>query len=125
MKAVILAAGEGTRMRPFTRGQPKVMLSIGNKPILEYLINALAKNGIRDLIMVVGYRKERIMSYFGDGKDWKVNIKYVHQEKQLGTANALKTAEKDLKNEKNFLLVAGDNIVDHMDMDHIVYSPEP
>ncbi len=125
MKAVILAAGEGTRMRPFTRGQPKVMLSVGNRPLLEYVIEALARNGVRDLIMVVGYRKERIMSYFGDGKNWRVGIQYVHQEKQLGTAHAFRTAEDHLRNERHFLLLSGDNIVEEEDLTGLVDSPEP
>lgn len=125
MKAVILAAGEGTRMRPFTRGQPKVMLPVGNRPILDYIVEALARNGVRDIVMVVGYRKERIMSYFGDGKEWKIKIQYVHQERQLGTAHALKTAEKYIKDDERFLVIAGDNIIDETDLVGLVEAPEP
>ena len=125
MKAVILAAGEGTRMRPFTRGQPKVMLPVGNRPILEYIVEAIARNGVRDIVMVVGYRKERIMSYFGDGKDWKVKIQYVHQERQLGTAHALRAAEEYLKNEERFLVLAGDNFIEEADLIGLVDAPEP
>lgn len=124
MKAVILAAGEGTRMRPFTRAQPKVMLSIGNRPFLEYLIRALARNGVRDVIIVVGYHKERIMSYFKDGSDFGVTIQYVHQEKQLGTAHALKATEDYLRNETTFLLLAGDNIIEQDDLIEVVGSPD-
>jgi len=124
LKAVILAAGEGTRMRPFTRGQPKVMLPVGNRPVLEYLVQALARNGIRDIVMVVGYHKERIMSYFKDGMEWKVRIQYVQQEKQLGTAHALKMAEGYLKDDSYFLLLAGDNIVDEEDLADLVDSQE-
>jgi len=125
LKAVILAAGEGTRMRPFTRGQPKVMLPVGNRPILEYIVEAIARNGVRDIVMVVGYRKERIMSYFGDGKDWKVKIQYVHQERQLGTAHALRAAEEYLKNEERFLVLAGDNFIEEADLIGLVDAPEP
>jgi len=124
LKAVILAAGEGTRMRPFTRGQPKVMLPVGNRPVLEYLVRALARSGIRDIIIVVGYHKERIMSHFEDGKDWKVHIQYVLQGKQLGTAHALKMAEAYLKEDPCFLLLAGDNIVDEEDLADLANSPE-
>jgi len=100
------------------------MLPVGNQPFLEYLVKALARNGVRDLIMVVGYHKERIMSYFKDGKDWRVNIQYVHQKKQLGTAHALKMAEDYLKDEDSFLLLAGDNIIEEEDLVGLVDSPE-
>lgn len=112
MKAVILSAGEGTRLRPFTVSKPKVMISIANRPIVEYVIEALTKNGIRDIIMVVGYKKERIMSHFKDGKNFNTNITYVTQKKQvgkLGTAYALSMAKDHIDDE--FLVVAGDNIV--------------
>src|SRR3989442_15121749 len=64
MKAVILAAGEGARMGPFTASVPKVMIPVGNRPLLEYVVQALADNGVRDLIFIVGYRRERIQSPF-------------------------------------------------------------
>jgi len=111
MKAVVIAAGEGIRLRPFTTTQPKVMLPMANKPILEYVIDALRKNGITEIIMVVGYKKEHIMSYFEDGSKFGVNISYTVQERPLGTAYALLQAKKHVK-EKSFLLIPGDNIVD-------------
>jgi len=112
MKAVILAAGEGTRLRPFTNSEPKPMIPIANRPILEYAIDALAKNGITDITMIVGYKKERIMSHFEDGADWKVNLNYIDQKKrvaQAGTAYALSMAKSDVKGD--FLLLPGDNII--------------
>jgi len=69
MQAVILAAGEGTRMRPLTYTRPKVMLPIANKPILEHLISELSKAGVKDIVLVVGYKEEKIREYFGDGSD--------------------------------------------------------
>jgi len=111
MQAVILAAGEGYRLRPFTLNKPKVMIKIANKPILEYVVEALSSAGIRDLVLVVGYRKSRVMDYFGDGSRWNVNIEYAVQEQQIGTAHALKQAEKLVKCEE-FIVLAGDNIVD-------------
>ena len=75
MKAVILAAGEGIRCRPLTSTRSKVMLPVANKPILEHVIESLAKNGIKDLILVVGYERERVMNYFEDGLDFGVNIR--------------------------------------------------
>ncbi len=110
MKAVILAAGKGTRLDPFTVSQPKVMIDVANKPILEYIVESLVKNAIRDMVMVVGYKKEKIMSHFEDGGDFDANIEYVTQTKQLGTAHALFTAKDALDEE--FLMLPGDNIID-------------
>ena len=110
MKAVILVAGEGLRCRPLTLTRSKVMLPVVNRPILEYVIRALSENNIRDIILVVGYKKERIMDYFRDGNGFGVNIKYVEQSAQLGTAHAVKLAEP-LINEK-FLVLNGDNLID-------------
>ncbi|MEM2925136.1 MAG: sugar phosphate nucleotidyltransferase [Methanocellales archaeon] len=110
MKAVILAAGEGTRCRPLTLLRSKVMLPIANKPILEHVIQALIECGIKDIVMVVGYKKERIMDYFEDGKRWDVNIEYVVQPQQLGTAHAIKHAEN--KVEGQFLVLNGDNLIE-------------
>lgn len=110
MQAAVLAAGEGQRLRPFTVNKPKVMIKIGNKPVLEYVIESLREAGIRDIVLVVGYRRTRVMDYFGDGSRWNVNIEYAIQEKQLGTAHALKQAEKFLSDD--FVVVSGDNIFD-------------
>lgn len=110
MKAVVLAAGEGTRLRPFTVSRPKVMIPIGNRPILEYVVRALAANGITEIILVVGYMKERIMSFFGNGSRFGVKISYCLQEKQLGTAHAALTVREHIK--EDFIMVAGDNIID-------------
>lgn len=109
MKAVILAAGEGTRLRPFTVSEPKVMIPVANKPILEYVIDALVDNGITDIVMVVGYKKEKILTYFGTGEDFGANIEYVIQKKQLGTAHGLAKAEEKIDDE--FIVLPGDNVV--------------
>ncbi len=111
MQAVILAAGEGQRLRPFTANKPKVMIKVANKPILEFVVEALRDAGILDIVMVVGYKKGRIMSYFGNGSKWGVRIEYAVQQQQLGTAHALKQAERLIRDDE-FLVLAGDNIVD-------------
>ena len=111
MQAVILAAGEGQRLRPFTVNKPKVMIKVANKPILEFVVEALRDAGILDIVMVVGYKKGRIMNYFGEGGKWNVRIRYAIQQQQLGTAHALKQAEKMVSDEE-FLVISGDNIVD-------------
>ncbi len=110
MRAVILAAGEGARMGPFTASEPKVMIPVGNKPVLEYAVEALVENGVRDLVFVVGYRKERIQSYFEDGGRFNARIEYVTQGKQLGSLHALGEARASLKGP--FLVANGSNLVD-------------
>jgi bifunctional UDP-N-acetylglucosamine pyrophosphorylase/glucosamine-1-phosphate N-acetyltransferase len=120
VQAVILAAGEGTRMRPLTYTKPKVMLPIMNKPIMEHLIIELRKAGIKDIVCVVGYRDDRIREHFGDGENWKVRMSYVTQRKQLGTADALKSSSHLLEDE--FILVNGDTIVDSKDIKRVSSS---
>lgn len=113
-KAVILAAGEGKRMRPLTYTRPKVMLPIANKPILEHLVNEIKLAGISEFIFIVGYCDEQIREYFGSGSRFNVNIQYRIQKKQRGTSDALSSIE-DLIN-SSFILVNGDNILDHQDI---------
>ncbi|MFQ5838809.1 MAG: bifunctional sugar-1-phosphate nucleotidylyltransferase/acetyltransferase [Thermoplasmata archaeon] len=110
MKAVILAAGEGTRLGPFTYSEPKVMIPVANRPIVEYVVRALVENGFRDVVLVVGYRKERIMTHFEEGKGFDARIEYVVQSKQLGTAHALLQAKEMLHDD--FLVLPGDNVID-------------
>lgn len=109
VQAIVLAAGEGTRMRPLTHTKPKVMLPIANRPILDHLIVELRRAGIRDLILVVGYKDEIIRNYFRDGSDWGVSIAYVSQKVQSGTADALKSAMHLIEDE--FIMLNGDNII--------------
>jgi glucose-1-phosphate thymidylyltransferase len=116
MKAVILAAGEGKRLRPFTETMPKVMLPVANKPVLEYVFDAVKKSGIDEIVVVVGYKKEVIMEYFKDYKD--VKITYVNQVKQLGTAHALLQAKKSIKD--SFIVLAGDNIIDESSISKLI-----
>lgn len=108
MKAVILAAGEGKRLRPFTETLPKVMLPVANKPVLEYVFDAVKKSGINEIVVVVGYKKEVIMEYFKDYKGLKIS--YVTQDKQLGTAHALLQAKNKITG--TFIALSGDNIID-------------
>jgi len=110
LKAVILAAGEGRRCRPLTQTRSKVMLPVGNRPFMEHVMLALAKNGVKDLFVVVGYQKERVMDHFEDGVDFDVNITYIEQHELLGTAHALRMAEPYIDGE--FLVVNGDNLLD-------------
>jgi glucose-1-phosphate thymidylyltransferase len=109
-QAVILAAGEGQRLRPFTASKPKVMIPIANKPILRYVIEAAAANGVRKILVVVGYHKDQVIDYFGAGAQFGVDIDYIEQKQQLGTAHALKQV-KDKVNGM-FLTLSGDNIIE-------------
>ncbi len=120
LKAVILAAGEGRRCRPLTQTRSKVMLPVGNRPFMEHVIRALASNGVKDLYIVVGYQKERIMNYFEDGVRYGVRIEYIFQDDLLGTSYALSKA-KPFINEP-FLVVNGDNFIDARAVKDIITS---
>ncbi|HOO53376.1 MAG TPA: sugar phosphate nucleotidyltransferase [Methanothrix sp.] len=120
MKAVILAAGEGRRCRPLTQTRSKVMLSVRNRPFMEHVIGALAAKGVRDLVVVVGYQKERIMNYFGDGVRYGVNIEYVVQDEQLGTADALTKVRTHV--DGPILVVNGDNLVDEQAIEDVLMA---
>jgi len=109
LKAVVLAAGQGTRMGPLTRNTPKVMLPIANKPLLYHVIKSAHDAGIRDFVLVVGYGEQIIKEYFKDGSPMGVRIEYVHQEKQLGTADAVGSVEGMV--DERFLVLNGDIIV--------------
>lgn len=106
MQAVVLAGGEGSRLRPLTRNRPKALIPVANRPIIEYVIDALTEAGVRDITVVVGYRKEQVIHYLAN---LPVQVDVVVQEKQLGVADALKTAEEQVSG--RFLLLPGDNII--------------
>lgn len=110
MKAIILTAGEGTRMRPLTITKPKTMLQIGGKPILQYNIESLRDAGVDEITLVVGYHEEVIKDHFKDGADIGVKINYVTQEERLGTAHAIGSARKHVQGQ--FIVLNGDIIVD-------------
>ena len=110
VKAVILAGGLGTRLRPLTLKTPKPMLPLGKKPILEHLIDWNKKNGVKSIVLCVSYRKEKIQDYFKDGKKFGVNIEYAVSKKPLATAGQLKTAEEFI--DDTFVCVYGDSIFD-------------
>lgn len=122
MKAVILAAGEGSRMRPLTFTRPKVMLPIAGKPILEHLLLEVSAAGITEFILVVGYHDEQVRSYFADGARWGLKISYCQQTRQLGTAHALKQLEKQLQ--ADFLVMNGDILAKSADIAALAASSE-
>jgi UDP-N-acetylglucosamine diphosphorylase / glucose-1-phosphate thymidylyltransferase / UDP-N-acetylgalactosamine diphosphorylase / glucosamine-1-phosphate N-acetyltransferase / galactosamine-1-phosphate N-acetyltransferase len=110
MKAVVLAAGKGTRMKELTNELPKPMLPVQGKPILEHILEGLRSAGIRDFCIVTGWRREVIESHFADGSRWGVNIQFVEQKVQDGTGKAPELAKAIVGNEP-FLLTYGDILV--------------
>jgi len=117
MKCVILAAGEGKRVHPLTYTRPKVMLPVANKPILEWnLLNAI-NAGVKEFILVVGYKSEMVRNYFEDGKKWNARISYVNQGEPLGTAHAISMVEKFVD---DFIVMCGDTIFDTNDIKNII-----
>jgi UDP-N-acetylglucosamine diphosphorylase/glucosamine-1-phosphate N-acetyltransferase len=120
LKAVILAAGEGRRCRPLTQTRSKVMLPVGNKPFMEHVILALAANGVKELFVVVGYQKERIMNHFEDGVHYGVELTYIEQKELLGTAHALGLCKSFI--EEDFLVVNGDNLVDEKAIQDLIFA---
>jgi UDP-N-acetylglucosamine diphosphorylase / glucose-1-phosphate thymidylyltransferase / UDP-N-acetylgalactosamine diphosphorylase / glucosamine-1-phosphate N-acetyltransferase / galactosamine-1-phosphate N-acetyltransferase len=114
LQAVILAAGEGKRVRPLTKSRPKGLIPVANRPIIEYAIHALNQAGIRDIIVVAGYRREQVTRFLGE---LDPSIRVVVQDKQLGTAQALLCAKSLIK--ENFLLLPGDNYIDPLSVKKI------
>lgn len=110
MQALILAGGLGTRLRNTIGDVPKVMVPIGGKPFLSYLIDQLREQGFVQLCIAVGYQSRVITRYFKDGKDFGVNIIYSIEDKLLGTGGAIKKATRKLSDE--FLVVNGDTYLD-------------
>src|SRR6056297_2295530 len=107
MKAVVLAAGEGTRLRPLTEDKPKGMVEVDGQPILTHCFDQLVELGADELVVVVGYLKERIIDHYGDEYEG-VPITYTHQRDQNGLAHALLSVEEHI--DDDFMLMLGDNI---------------
>lgn len=110
LKAIILSAGEGSRMRPLTLTKPKTMLPVAGKPIIQYNIESLRDNGITDILLIVRYKEEMVRNYFGDGSDFGVNIFYKTQKDFLGTANAISYGEDFI--DDSIIVLNGDIILD-------------
>jgi glucose-1-phosphate thymidylyltransferase len=107
MKSVILAAGEGTRLRPLTEDKPKGMVEVDGQPIITHCLEQLADLGTDEFILVVGYMKEEIIEHYGDAFEG-IPITYTHQREQKGLAHALLTVEDHI--DDDFMLMLGDNI---------------
>jgi mannose-1-phosphate guanylyltransferase / phosphomannomutase len=110
MKAVVMAGGFGTRLRPLTEKLPKPMAYVANRPMMEHVVRLLFKEGIRDLEVLLYFYPEKITSYFGDGSRWGMRINYIGAEADYGTAGAVKMAEELL--DGTFLVISADIITD-------------
>jgi len=117
MKCVILAAGEGKRMHPLTYTQPKVMLPVANKPLLEWNMLHAKQAGINEFIFVVGYRYDAVRDYFKDGDQWNVQISYINQGKPQGTGHAVGMVEPFVD---DFIVLCGDTIFGAKDIQNIL-----
>jgi len=109
--AIILAGGLGTRLRPITETIPKVMVDVDGKPFLEYKLEILKKCGIKKIILCIGYLGEKVKDYFGDGKNFGLDINYSYEKELLGTAGAIKNAEHLIKTDY-FIVTNGDTYLD-------------
>ncbi len=110
MKAVVMAGGEGTRLRPLTSNQPKPMVPIVNKPCMEHIIELLAGHGITDIVATVAFLPQNIRGYFGDGSALGVNLTYSVEETPLGTAGSVRNAAEYL--DETFVVISGDALTD-------------
>lgn len=111
MKAVIMAGGEGTRLRPLTVSRPKPMVPVCNRPVMEYTLDLLKRYGIDTVVVTLHYKAEDIISYFGDGSDFGLKIVYSIESSPLGTAGSVKQIQ-DTIGEDTFLVISGDGLTD-------------
>ena len=109
MKAVVLAAGEGTRLRPLTEDKPKALVEVDGRPILEHCFDRLIELDAEELLVVVGYQKQKIIEFYGDTYEG-IPITYAHQREPKGLAHALLTVEEHV--DGDFMLMLGDNVFD-------------
>src|SRR5438270_3310828 len=111
MKAVIMAGGSGTRLRPLTSHLPKPMVPVANKPMGEHIVRLLKQHGFDDIIFTLHYLPTVISDYFGDGSDWGVSIGYSTEEgRPLGTAGCVKAIQDEL--DSTFMVISGDGLTD-------------
>jgi len=110
VKAVVMAGGEGTRLRPLTSNQPKPMVSIVGKPCMEHILELLREHGLTDVIVTVAFLPQAIRSYFGEGDTLGLNIGYSVEESPLGTAGSVRLAARQL--DETFLVISGDALCD-------------
>ena len=117
MKAVVMAGGEGSRLRPLTIGRPKPMVPIVDAPVMEHIFNLLRRHGITEVVVTLQYLSRVIQEYFDDGSDFGMRIHYTVEETPLGTAGSVKNAESLL--DEPFLVISGDALTD-FDLEEVI-----
>ncbi|HVC70590.1 MAG TPA: sugar phosphate nucleotidyltransferase [Acidimicrobiales bacterium] len=110
MKALIMAGGEGTRLRPLTSNQPKPMLPMANRPMMEHVVSLLRQHGFEDIVVTVAFMANAIRSYFGDGSEFGVRMVYATESTPLGTAGSVLNARDEL--DERFVVISGDVLTD-------------
>src|SRR5215211_470050 len=110
MKAVVMAGGEGTRLRPLTSNQPKPMVPIVGKPCMEHILDLLRRHGFDDVVVTLAFMPQAIRGYFGDGEAYSLTIRYSVEEAPAGTAGSVRLAEEALG--ERFLVISGDALCD-------------
>ena len=110
MKAVIMAGGEGTRLRPLTSNAPKPMMPIANAPMMEHIVQLLRRHGFEEIVVTVAFMGNQIRNYFGDGSEFGVRMVYATEETPLGTAGSVRNARDEL--DDRFLVISGDVLTD-------------
>ncbi len=118
MKAVVMAGGEGARLRPMTANQPKPLLPVANRPIMEHVLRLLRRHGFTETVVTVHFLASMVRNYFGDGDDFGMSLQYATEEAPLGTAGSVKNAEEALRDEP-FLVISGDALTD-IDLSRLV-----
>jgi UDP-N-acetylglucosamine diphosphorylase / glucose-1-phosphate thymidylyltransferase / UDP-N-acetylgalactosamine diphosphorylase / glucosamine-1-phosphate N-acetyltransferase / galactosamine-1-phosphate N-acetyltransferase len=118
-RAVLLAAGRGTRMREMTAELPKPMLEVRGRPVLQHIVEGLRGAGLRELLIIVGYRADAVQNFFGDGSRYKIHIQYATQSVQDGTGRVVDLA-RNFVEESPFILSYGDILVDPTNYKHII-----
>ena len=93
MKAVVMAGGEGSRLRPLTSSRPKPLAPVANKPVMHHIVDLLRRHGITEIVATLHYLADEIETYFGNGSEFGVTMHYVVEDTPLGTAGAVKLAE--------------------------------
>jgi dTDP-glucose pyrophosphorylase len=122
-KAVILAAGRGTRMRELTAELPKPMIHVRGKPVLQHIVEGLRDAGVGELLLIVGYRADAVREFFGDGSRYNVAIQYRTQTVQDGTGRVVELA-RDFVRDRPFILAYGDILVDPANYKRVVDLPD-
>src|SRR5687767_14021425 len=112
MKAVVMAGGEGSRLRPITSNRPKPLVPVCNVPIMEHILTLLKRHGMTQVVSTLHYLADEIQGTFGDGTDYGVQMDYSIEDTPLGTAGSVKKTEELLRSVEPFLIISGDALTD-------------